>query len=296
MNETEPPGVRLHEDVALFQEAVGFTAARTGFPARLLERDYFCTVLLAYLADVTRGEVVFKGGTCLAKVLTDFYRLSEDLDFTIPLPVDASRGTRRRRVEGMKAAVSAVADTLPALGLLRPLRGANNSTQYVGSVAYESLVTGQAEEVRIEVSLREPLLTPTWVGKARTALLDPLTEEPLVQDLAVRCISRTEAFAEKFRAAMTRREAAIQDFYDLDYAVRKLGLQIHDAELVDLVRRKLEVPGNEPVVLGPDRLGALRRQRGTRLQSILRPRDYDEFDLDRAFAVVTVMYTALGGE
>lgn len=41
----------LHEDVSLFHEAVRFTQARTGFAARLIEKDYFCTVLLTYLAE-----------------------------------------------------------------------------------------------------------------------------------------------------------------------------------------------------------------------------------------------------
>ena len=72
MNETEPPSIRLHEDAELFREAVSFTSARTGFAARLIERDYFCTVLLAYLTAATSGEVIFKGGTCLAKVLASF--------------------------------------------------------------------------------------------------------------------------------------------------------------------------------------------------------------------------------
>jgi len=293
MNAGELPGLRVHEDVELFREAVGFTSARTGFAARLIERDYFCTVLLAYLAGATSGEVVFKGGTYLAKVLAGFYRFSEDLDFTIPLPVDAGRGTRRDRVKGMKAAVSAMADVVPVFRLLRELRGANNSTQYVGVVAYESLVAGRTESIKIEVGLREPLLTPTMLGKARTALLEPLTERPVVADLALPCISRKEAFAEKFRAALTRREAAIRDFYDLDYAVRRLGLQVRDAELVELVRRKLRVPGNEPAAPRPDRLASLRRQLGGRLRPVLRSSDYDEFDLDRAFAVVTEMHGAL---
>jgi predicted nucleotidyltransferase component of viral defense system len=41
-------------------------------------------VLLEYLAAVDEA-LVFKGGTCLAKVYADFYRLSEDLDFVIPM-------------------------------------------------------------------------------------------------------------------------------------------------------------------------------------------------------------------
>ncbi len=77
---TEPTGLNLHEDETLFREAVNFTAARTGFGQRLIEKDYFCTVLLAYLAEHGGGPLVFKGGTCLAKVHADFYRLSEDLD------------------------------------------------------------------------------------------------------------------------------------------------------------------------------------------------------------------------
>jgi hypothetical protein len=34
----------------MFLEALNFTAAHTGFSPRLIEKDYFCTVLLQYLA------------------------------------------------------------------------------------------------------------------------------------------------------------------------------------------------------------------------------------------------------
>ena len=37
---------------------------------------------------------------------------------------------------------------------------------------------------------------------------------------------RSTWFAEKFRVAMTRREVAIRDFYDIDYAIRTLGIQV----------------------------------------------------------------------
>lgn len=58
--------VRLHlEDPALFREALRFTAAETGFSQRLVEKDYFCSVVLEYLAGGD-GSLTFKGGTCLA--------------------------------------------------------------------------------------------------------------------------------------------------------------------------------------------------------------------------------------
>ena len=54
--------IRFHEDPAYFREAVNFTAAATGFPSRLIEKDYFCTVLLQHMAAID-AELVFKGGT-----------------------------------------------------------------------------------------------------------------------------------------------------------------------------------------------------------------------------------------
>ena len=39
-----------HEDPEFFKAAVSFTAKETTFSPRLVEKDYFCTVLLEYLA------------------------------------------------------------------------------------------------------------------------------------------------------------------------------------------------------------------------------------------------------
>src|ERR1041385_5813143 len=101
----ETSAIRIHKDIDLSREAVSLTAAQTKFPARLIEKDYFCTVLLEYLGVLVGDDLVFKGGTCLAKVHADFYRLSEDLDFVISIPTDASRTERRKRVETSKAAL-----------------------------------------------------------------------------------------------------------------------------------------------------------------------------------------------
>lgn len=88
--------LRAHEDVALFREAVNFTAAQTRFSARLIEKDYFCSLAVQYLVVRVPG-LVFRGGTCLAKIHLGFYRLSEDLDFLVSTPVEASRGERSGR-------------------------------------------------------------------------------------------------------------------------------------------------------------------------------------------------------
>jgi len=276
----------------MFLEALNFTAAHTGFSAQLIEKDYFCTVLLQYLA--TTGVLVFKGGTCMAKVHGEFYRLSEDLDFAIPMPCDAARTERRRQTERLKKTVADVATKLEGFAVVEPLTGANVSTQYVSVVGYDSLLSGQSEHIKIEIGLREPLLTPVFDGAARTALLDPVSGRPMVPPLALPCISRMEAFAEKFRAALSRREVAIRDFYDIDYALRRLDLQPQDPALVELVRLKLAMPGNEPADVSEARLAALRRQLDAQLKPVLRDRDFAEFDLERAFRTVTQMADKIG--
>ncbi len=282
------PPILIHEDPEFFRSAVTFTAATSGFQARLIEKDYFCSVLLQYLAEAN-GSLIFKGGTCLAKVLVDFYRLSEDLDFVIPMDVDSTRVERRRQTAPLKTAVDSLPKELPIFRVDKPLTGANNSTQYLAAVEYTSLVSGQSDTIKLEIGLREPLMLPKIDGNARTILLNPSSGESLVEQLDLRSISRLEAFAEKFRAALSRREVAIRDFYDLDYAIRKDLIRPDDEQLIDLVRQKIRIPGNEPVNTSEPRLTELRQQVEAQLRPVLRETDFQSFDLDRAFGIISDM-------
>lgn len=285
----------FHHDVGIFRQAVSITQLRTGFAERLIEKDYFCSVLLEYLAAVEEA-LVFKGGTCLSKVYADFYRLSEDLDFVIPMDTGASRAGRSKQAAGLKKAVAALPQGLSGFHTVQALTGANSSTQYVAVIGYTSLLSGRKDSIKIEVGLREPLLTPVHTGSVKTLLLDPVSGKPLVKPALLRCISKMEAFAEKFRAALSRREVTIRDFYDIDYAVRRLDLRAQDGELIELVRQKLAVPGNEPVDVSANRLVALRAQVEAQLKPVLRTADFAEFDLDRAFATVAGVAAAVGSQ
>src|ERR1035441_10202497 len=112
MSEPESQIVLLLKDPDYFRAAVTFTAQRTAFTPRLVEKDYLCTVLLEYLA-ATGSQLVFKGGTCLSKVHAGFYRLSEDLDFVIPMPTDASRSARSAQMSGVKKAIHSLERQIP---------------------------------------------------------------------------------------------------------------------------------------------------------------------------------------
>jgi len=278
----------LHQDAGMFREALALTREQTGFAERLIEKDYFCTLLLGHVAGKATG-LVFKGGTCLAKIHANFYRLSEDMDFVIPMPADAPRSQRRKGVAALKEIVPELPVRLPCFRLVEPLTGAYHSTHYTAAVGYESLTTGREEAIKIEVGLREPLLLPVCEGRARTLLLDPVSRAARLEPLAVRCMAKREAFAEKFRAALSRREVAARDFFDLDYAVRELGLHPDDEELIGLVRQKLAVQGNAPVDVSETRLAQLHQQLDSELRPVLRQEDFEAFDVERAFRIVAGM-------
>jgi len=283
--------IKLHEDVPLFREALAFTAAKTGFNAPVIEKDYFGTVLLWDFAHHGGADLIFKGGTCLAKVHVGFYRLSEDLDFAIPMPVGASRGERSRAVDGIKQAVAGVSQRLSGFSCAAELKGANDSAQYSGVVTYRSVLSNEPQVILIDVSVREPMLTPSATLSAQTVLMDPISGQSAVPGLEVTCINALEAMAEKFRAALSRRDVAIRDFYDLDYAVRKLSLEVGNASFGDMVRRKLAIPGTPPVDVGSERIATLRRQVDAKLKPVLREEEFRDFDLDRAIALVVDMAT-----
>ncbi len=131
--------IRWHvDDPALLHQAIAFTAADTGFLPRLIEKDYFCSVVLEYLSAGS-DALIFKGGTCLSKVHAGFYRLSEDLDFSISTPLIAKRADRKKRSEALKKLIAVLPEHLPGFQIFEPLTGANSSSQYNAVVGYHSL-------------------------------------------------------------------------------------------------------------------------------------------------------------
>ena len=274
--------INYHEDVQLFRDAVRFTAAQTGFNERLIEKDYYCTLALA---DLTEGksEVVFKGGTCLSKIHADFSRLSEDLDFCVSTNIDASRSQRSKRMDAFKSHFAAIQKRVSGLRIVDPLRGFNNSIQYASRLAYLSVVTGQDDFIKIEVSVREPVVESAVSMPARTLLLDPFRGSQAIHTVNIQVLTKREAYSEKLRAALSRRDPAIRDFFDLHHAISIGSIDTTDNGLLALVKKKLLIPGNEPIDMSPAKLKLLRDQLEPQLKPVLRMQDFSGFDLESAF-------------
>ena len=288
--------IDYHNDTTLFRESLLYTEAETGFSAGLIEKDYFCTVILATLQELIEensqnkdvGPLYFKGGTCLSKVHARFYRMSEDLDFTIPVSLNSSRSHRSHLIIPFKKMVARLVERDTIFTISQELTGHNNSTQYVAAICYSSLLTGQLETVKIEIGLREAVLDRSkLIFPAWTLLQNPLRRKQAIMPISIMALSCRETYAEKFRAALTRQEPAIRDFYDIDFGSRERLFDIDDTRFIKMIAKKLAVIGNEIVTLTSSRKEELRQQVEQHLAPVLRQHDLELFDLDRAFEIVS---------
>ena len=290
----EPGGPWYHEDRSRFRDALLFTENESDFSARLIEKDYYCSLLLHDLQGPFEQGLVFKGGTCLSKVHAEFFRLSEDLDFTTSVLPDSTPSQRRQTALPFRNHLAGVADRLAWFELAEPLVGHDNSRQYNGKLAYQSVVTGEPEFIKVEVSLREEHLLPPEILSARTLLRDPYLVQSAFPPVNVRALSLREAYAEKVRAALTRPEPAIRDFFDIDHAVQKARFDYRDRAVLDLVAAKLLVRGTQSADLSDVRIQILRDQVETQLRPVLRVIDYEAFDLDRVILVLQELMSLHG--
>jgi len=272
-----------HLDRTLFVEALNFTSSNTGFRQALIEKDYYCSLILSYFFD-SETSLVFKGGTCLNKVFSGSYRLSEDLDFTIPVDSEKTRTDRRQLIEPVKKRFLLINNSFNCFKIKKELVGANVSTQYIGEIEYLSSITGKNETIKIEVALREPFFITAKEEKASTLLTNPFTLKPLISPFPVKTISKKEAFAEKIRAALSRKELAIRDYYDLFYAIKENIISINDSELLQLATEKLVFSNG--ITLNDKSLISLKKQMITELRPVLRDNDFNAFNLEKTISEI----------
>jgi predicted nucleotidyltransferase component of viral defense system len=134
----------LHNDRQEFLKVLERTSAQTGSPLRILEKDYYITIVLSRINELSK-DLVFKGGTCLSKIFYYYYhyyyRLSEDLDFTLKLSADnATRTTRRNAIKPIKESIEPFLKNfgMSVEGLDKA--GHRESTQYIYYLDYDSVV------------------------------------------------------------------------------------------------------------------------------------------------------------
>ncbi|WP_414839205.1 nucleotidyl transferase AbiEii/AbiGii toxin family protein [Carnobacterium sp. TMP28] len=99
--------MRLHEDKEVFKEIISATAGTLNFEEFQIEKDYYVSLLLKKLVEVS-PEIVFKGGTSLSKCYDVINRFSEDIDITIKIDKKVSNKERKKFKKDILKAINEV--------------------------------------------------------------------------------------------------------------------------------------------------------------------------------------------
>lgn len=269
-------------------------AGKMKFRPAIVEKDYYLTVILNNIETLLTDKIVFKGGTLLNKAHLNYHRLSEDLDFTY----NAKFTARSQRSKAIALICEKMTSFLKALDLTsdKPQgEGFNNSTQYVFKVKYPSVLMVKDDMIKIEISLRQPPIEKPVNTEIKHFYQDPFTGEDLFPSGKVLSLSWKEAVAEKLKAAISRKDVAIRDYYDLWY-IAEFGFDFYDKNFIKLFKRKLADEGytgdyKENFGLGVDKLSFLRKQIDNLLKPVIRSGEI--FDLGRVLERFNVIMKKL---
>jgi len=279
----------IHEDKNQFIDVINITVQRTGFRAALLEKDYFLTLILSRVHELS-DDLIFKGGTCLNKIYYSYYRLSEDLDFSMRLPeYTTTRGNRRKTIEPIKDKIEGFAKGLDMRIEGSEKAGRNESKQYIYYFAYKSAFQPAEQQIKFEIGLRFNPICPVEKRTVQHKFLHPFTKEPLFDAGKVSCFCLKEIVSEKLRAAALREVIAPRDFYDIDFILRH-DFNLADKEVLGLFKKKIEEDGGNTdlskyhVNLGrtDTEIKDMRSRIEKELFDVLTPDEQEKFNLETA--------------
>jgi len=264
------------------EKIIPVIAQKYNFRFETIEKDYYLTIILNNIESHLSDKIVFKGGTLLNKAHLNYHRLSEDLDFTYDVPL----ATRRERSKAITPIREKMPDFLKVLQLTSDNpkgEGFNNSTQYIFKVKYPSIIMARDENIKIEISLRQPPLDKPVHNVIKHFYQDPFTGEDLFPSGKVLSLSLNEAVAEKLKAAISRKDVAIRDYYDLCH-IAESGFDFYQDKFIKLFKRKLSDEGHDidyrkDFGLSADKLSILHRQVDTDLMPVIRADE--KFDLQK---------------
>jgi len=278
----------IHENKDEFIKTLGRASKKKGFLLPLIEKDYYLTLILSRIYELSEN-LVFKGGTCLNKVYYVYYRLSEDLDFSMILPqYEVTRGQRRKCIQPVKDKIEKFIEQFGMRldDAVNP--GRNESKQYVFYFVYHSALREVEAKIKLEIGLRFNPLDSIEKRPVQHVFLHPFTGNPLFDGGQINCLSLNELIAPR-------------DFYDIDFVLRN-KFDLTNKEVITLFKKKLQ-EDNADTDLGKYRKNLGRSDEEikdmssrieTELFDVLAPEERKNFNLSTALRRINKAMEAIG--
>jgi predicted nucleotidyltransferase component of viral defense system len=245
---------------------VDYIGDKLGIQRRdLIEKDIFLQMILSELVKNKdfKNNFVFKGGTCLIKVYFEYFRFSEDLDFTYinQKEFDISSKSRLRaciskKISSLGKLIESIAEQF---NLDFKLEKENKKYfQFGGSNAfvtfkiwYNSIILNSPSFIKIQINFIEKLIYETKELPAFFILNNKDKEEietlfnnysPLLKPLKIKVYDLKEILIEKIRAILTRKGIKVRDFIDVFLIIKKEKLNLNDfkKEIIEKINNMLK--------------------------------------------------------
>ncbi|MBW2002106.1 MAG: nucleotidyl transferase AbiEii/AbiGii toxin family protein [Deltaproteobacteria bacterium] len=291
----------IHENKDEFIKALGRASKKKGFLFPLIEKDYYLTLILSRVYELSEN-LVFKGGTCLNKVYYEYYRLSEDLDFSMILPeYKPTRGQRRKCIQPIKDKIEKFIEQFGMRLHDAGNPGRNESKQYVYNFVYQSALHEVEAKIKFEIGLRFNPFDTIKKRPVQHVFLHPFTGNPLFDGGQINCLSLNELIAEKLRAGAIRKIIAPRDFYDIDFVLRN-KFDLTNKEVITLFKKKLQEDDADTDLgkyrnnLGrsDEEIKDMNSRIETELFDVLTPEERKNFDLSTALRRINKAMGATG--
>jgi predicted nucleotidyltransferase component of viral defense system len=218
--------------------------------ADLIEKDL---ILHQVLLDLSKnkffhGNFAFKGGTCLAKCYLDYFRFSEDIDFTWKNQVKFE-GKSQKEVRRYLSTV--IDDTGKIFENIAKTRGLDfncmkdnrdyveltgNDKMCTFKLWYQSEVLGRRSFLKVQINFVEKLCYPLKSAKLKSlisqnqeqlVLLFPEYKE-YTEKIDFDVYDPQEILSEKIRAILTRQGTKARDYLDVYLIEKNFGISIDE--------------------------------------------------------------------
>jgi predicted nucleotidyltransferase component of viral defense system len=190
-----------------------FTAYTLNVGEEFIEKDWYVTRAIQALSELKLPDLqlVFAGGTCLAKSHRVANRMSEDVDFKVSMTEDCAKVSTsflRKKLSNLRQQVQI---SLIAAGFecnSDCIRARNNNRFMVFDLPYYPLLSAKEylrSTIQVELTV-STLQLPTEYLPVQTLIADVIGERPELPQAKVATIALVETAAEKW-VALTRRIA-----------------------------------------------------------------------------------------
>jgi len=263
----------------------------------LIEKDFYLNILLSKL---NFKEYVFKGGTCLAKAYLDYFRFSEDIDFTF---IDQKfwEGKSTKSIKKVcKEKINAFGEQLKNIGFNFKFDKADRNFVEIGNnnklvtfkVYYDSVLTEKPSFIKIQINFLEKI-----IFAPQTKELNPLiknsqfTKEDQIyfkefldfyKIIEMKVYDIKEIVTEKFRSILTRKAIKSRDAIDLLFIYQKF--KIKPQNFLKETKEKLMYSIHsyekykDNLILARDKLQTLNFNYNEVCPLVIKPFNKDDFD------------------